>query len=283
MRVFTKELNGSLFKKVKLDCYIINNSEEYDEHRKREAIIICPGGAYAFRSDREGEPVAIKMLSLGFQAFVLNYSVKPATFPTSLTELAEVVKYVRKNAEKLFIDPDKIVVCGFSAGGHLAASLGVYWNSQLLSSLGLDPESIKPNALLLSYGVLSAGKYSHKESIKNLLGPKAESKSELEKVDLVNLVNDKVPPTYLWHTATDPLVPCENSLLFALELKKNRIPFRLNIFPKGTHGLSLGSLETEVEDGKMFHKWPVGKTYQPEIIGWPEDFARWTKLVLKND
>lgn len=281
MRNFTKQLISPLSKNAKLDCYVIDNSKEYDEHRKRKAILICPGGAYAFCAAREGEPVALKMLSLGFQAFVLNYSVAPTRFPVSLTELAEAVKYIRENAKDFCIDPNKIIVCGFSAGGHLAGSLGVYWNSKLLTSYGYNAKLIKPNALLLGYAVLTSGKYTHKWSMENLLGEDANNKELLKRLNLVQHIDSNVPPTYLWCTSTDKEVSCENSILFAQQLDKNEVPFRLNIYPIGDHGLSLGSHETEVEDGKMYHRFESGPLYQPEVTGWPEDFCRWTKIIFK--
>ena len=109
-----------------LTTYVIDNSEEIDSQRQRPAVIICPGGGYEFLSDREAEPIAIKLMSYGFQAFVLRYSIKPAVFPAALTELAQAVQLVRGQSEVWHVKPDQIIVAGFSAGGHLAAGLGVF-------------------------------------------------------------------------------------------------------------------------------------------------------------
>lgn len=122
----------STYGSFELDSYIINNSPEIDEKRLRPAIIICPGGGYEFTSDREADPIAIRYLSMGCQAFVLHYHIKPAVYPQSMVELALAVKYVRENSKQLHVHPDKIILAGFSAGGHLVASLGVFWQSDLL-------------------------------------------------------------------------------------------------------------------------------------------------------
>lgn len=111
--------------------------------RKRPAVIICPGGGYEYLSDREGQAVAMRFSSFGINAFVLKYSICTA-FPAALLELAEAVKFLRDNSEKFDIDPDKILICGFSAGGHLSASLGTLWNSSYLKSIFGKTEIYRP-------------------------------------------------------------------------------------------------------------------------------------------
>lgn len=178
MRCFRKNIKTPLSDRATLDCYIQDN-ETCQKDRLRPAIVICPGGGYEEVSDREGEPIAIKMLSLGFQAFVLNYSVAPIRFPVQLTQLASSVEYVRENASEFNIDPTGIFVAGFSAGGHLAASLGVYWNS-FLKKYNYDSAKIQPNALLLGYSVITAGQYRHTGSIKNLIGEKYKFRRKIK-------------------------------------------------------------------------------------------------------
>lgn len=273
MRFFTKSLETPLSKKATLTCYLLDNFKEFDENRKRSAIILCPGGGYSFRSDREAEPIAIKMLSLGLQAFVLNYSVAPATFPTALTELAAAVKYVRENAKDFHINPAQITVGGMSAGGHLAASLGVYWNSNLLARYGFKQGAIKPNAMLLGYSVLTSGKYTHEDSISNLLGSDKDDKNKRERVNLTDHVTQSTAPAFIWHTVTDDLVPCQNSILFAEKLKENNVDFELHLYPTGGHGLSLGTKEDAFENGYGI---------QEEIQEWPERFAHWLDLIFIN-
>lgn len=270
MRCFTEKIKTPLSNNAKLDCYIQIN-EECAKDRLRPAIIICPGGGYEFLADREGEPIAIKMLSLGFQAFVLNYSLAPIHFPVSLTELSSSIQYVREHAEEFHISPDAIFVAGFSAGGHLAASLGVYWHSELLKQYGYDAETIKPNALLLGYPVITAGKFAHRGSVVNLVGPdKANDVETLKEVSVELHVDKHTPPTFIWHTVTDDVVPVENSMLFAEELKKNNINFELTVYSKGGHGLSLGTKETA-------HK--SGNDIVPCVTNWPDKFAEFARSI----
>lgn len=273
MRYFTKKLITPLSKEATLTCYLLDNYQEFDKDRLRPAIILCPGGGYSFRSAREAEPIAIRMLSLGLQAFVLNYSVAPARFPQSLTELTAAISYVRKNSQNFNIKDDEICVGGMSAGGHLAASLGVYYDSPLLKNYGYNAQETKPNAMLLGYSVLTSGKYTHEDSIKCLLGPKADNPVERAKVDLVNLVSSTTPPSFIWHTVTDDLVPVQNSLLFAQALRRYNVPFALHLYPEGGHGLSLGNQETAFKNGYGIQK---------EIQRWPDDFRHWLDLIFKK-
>ncbi len=250
-----------------LTTYIIENSAEIEVNRLRPAVIICPGGGYEMLSDREAEPIAIKMMSFGFQAFVLHYSIKPAVYPIALTELATAVRLVRQQHEAWHVDPDKIIVAGFSAGGHLAANLGVSWQEPFLSEL-LDgqKEEWKPNGLLLSYPVLSSGKFAHEGSFQSLLADAyVEQKDALS---LEHLVSALTPPTFLWHTLEDGLVAAENSLLFAEQLRKYDVPYEMHIFPRGGHGLSLGTKETA--NGGIHN-------IEPSVVRWPELFADWVK------
>jgi len=116
-------------------------------------------------SDREAEPIAIQMNAMGFHACVLRYSIHPAKFPTALTQLAKAVAYVRSHAKEWNVNSDKIVVTGFSAGGHLVASLGTLWQEQFLADIMQEPkENYKPDGLILSYPVITSGEYAHRDS-----------------------------------------------------------------------------------------------------------------------
>ena len=229
----------------RLCTYLASDSTGAEVKRKRPAVIVCPGGSYRFTSEREAEPVALEFNVRGYQAFVLYYSVAPSRFPCALYELATAVAYVRSHAEEWGIDENRILVCGFSAGGHLTASLGVFWNSDFLKrDLGFTAEH-RPNGLILSYPVISSGPMGHQESFENLRGGRLEERREL--VSLEKQVNGDVPPCFLWHTDTDELVPVENSLLFAMALKAHHLPMELHIYPRGGHGLSLGNEMTRCE------------------------------------
>jgi acetyl esterase/lipase len=251
---------------AKLFTYILDNSQEIDSSRTRPMVIICPGGGYEFTSDREAEPVAIRLNAMGYHACVLRYSVRPATFPTALLELSMAVSLMRKNAEQWHIDRNKIIVAGFSAGGHLAASLGVFWKKSFLSDkLGVANEEIKPNGLLLSYPVITSGPNAHEGSFVALLG---ENHNELlNEVSLEKQVTPDTPPTFLWHTYTDDAVPVENSLLFANSLLMNKVSLEMHIYPKGIHGLSLGTEETKARN--------YPGTIQSEVSNWIDMAGRW--------
>ncbi len=232
----------------RVQTYITDNSPEMHPNRLRPAVIICPGGGYEMTSDREAEPIALQFAANGFQAFVLRYSVKPAVFPAALAELAHTVGMVRDNAERWHVNADKIIIAGFSAGGHLAASLGVFWNKPFLASLlKTNGEHIKPNGLLLAYPVISSGEYAHQGSFACLLGSRHDEL--LEYVSLEKQANALTPPTFLWHTWEDGCVPCENSLLFAQALRRCGVCTELHIYPQGGHGLSLANEETSCENG----------------------------------
>ena len=157
----------------KLYTYFLDNSQEIDPNRVRPVIVICPGGGYGMVSDREAEPIAMRFLGAGYHAVILRYSVAPAAhYPTALRQLAWTVAYLREHAAEYHIDPNKVVVAGFSAGGHLAASYGVFWKKKtfLAEELEVDAKQLRPNGLLLSYPVITSGPKAHRDSFKNLLG-----------------------------------------------------------------------------------------------------------------
>ena len=138
-------------------AWILGKSGKTQE-KKRKAVIICPGGGYEMTSDREAEALAVKFMAMGYHAAILRYSVAPARFPEALLQLATAVAMLRENAEKWHIDTGKIVVQGSSAGGHLAASLGVFWNKPFVAeALGMDAGKFRPNGLMLSYPVITSG------------------------------------------------------------------------------------------------------------------------------
>jgi acetyl esterase/lipase len=227
----------------KLSTYIIDNTLE--EENLRPLVLICPGGGYAMTSLREGEPIALQMNSFGIHACVLHYSCAPAVFPTSLNQLAKSIKLIRELAEKWHVDPDKIIILGFSAGGHLVGSLGTFWNKDfLLRGIDVSMEEIKPNGLVLSYPVITSGEFAHKDSFTNLLGDKANDSNWRQLVSLEKQVDETMPKSFIWHTFEDQVVPVENSLLLAKAMRKANVPFALHLFEKGGHGLALGTKES---------------------------------------
>ena len=179
--------------------------------------------------------------------------------------LASAVALLRRNANEWFIDPDKIVVMGFSAGGHLAANLGVCWQEPwLAAAVDAVNEEIRPNLLVLCYAVLVAGEFGNEESWKQLLG--ADWEEKWLPMSLEKLVTEQTPPCFLWANGGDTTVPLENSMMFAAALRKNGVPFELHCYEKGRHGLSV-AVET-------VRKKPETKFYR-SVAMWVEQCHLW--------
>ncbi len=254
-----------IYKEIKLGAallrtYVLDNYDSIDPDRRRAMVLVCPGGGYRHVSNREAEAVAIRFNSMGYNAAVLFYTVAPfgsydtpadwpGVWPKPQQELSEAVIYIRNNARALNTDPDKVAVLGFSAGGHLAASLGVFWKD-------FGGEACKPNALVLCYPVITSGDKAHRGSITDLIGCHTEL---MDKVSLEKQVTTDVPPTYIWTTRTDQSVPCENSIMFKEALDRARIMNDLHLYDEGIHGLSLGTEETAGKPeyvNKSVQDWP---------------------------
>lgn len=236
--------------------------------KPRPAVIICPGGGYSYTSSRESEAVAVQYLAAGFQAFVLYYSCEPAVFPSALLELAQSVAIVRDRSDEWGIDPNRIMVAGFSAGGHLAASLGCFWNREFVCGpLGRTPEDIRPNGNILCYPVITSGTFAHRGSFDKLLNG-LDPNTYLELTSLELQAGSDNPPTFLWHTNEDGAVPVENSLLYVASLRKAGVPVEFHLFPKGSHGLSLANEETKVDPNEVL---PHVQSWMPLSIQWIRD------------
>lgn len=213
------------------------------------AIIVLPGGGYSRLADHEGEPVAQWLNSIGISAFVLKYRVQPYKHPAPLTDAQRAIRYVRAHAEQYAIDPNRIGILGFSAGGHLASTAGTHYdNGHPESDDLMERMSSRPDLMILCYPVITFTEYRHHGSMKNLIG---EDASESLKHHLSNelQVTPDTPPTFLWHTSDDSGVPVENSLLFASALSKHKVPFELHSYESGRHGLGLA------KDHPEAHTW----------------------------
>jgi acetyl esterase/lipase len=242
--------------------------------KTRGAVVICPGGGYERVSSREAEPIALQFNAAGFHAFVVYYSVAPVRHPQPLLDLSRALNIIRSNAAEWQVDPQRIAVCGFSAGGHLAASLGVYWQQAEFSrGQGLQPGLNQPNALILGYPVISASDVGHQGSFKNLLGPDP-APALLEQFSLEYHVNAQTPPTFLWHTSDDQVVMVENSLLFATALRHQQIPFELHVYPHGGHGLALATPESNNHSD--------GRGEDPHVATWIGLCIEWLKGIFAD-
>ncbi len=217
---------------------------------KREitgAVIVCPGGGYAVRADHEGEPVARWLNEIGMAAFVLSYRVAPHRHPAPVRDAQRAIRLVRQRAAGWNVDPERIAMLGFSAGGHLAATAATRWDhGNPEASDEVERSSSRPDALILCYPVISFGACTHFGSMRNLLGddPSLELRSRLS---AETHVTSDTPPTFLWHTADDSCVSVEHSLLFAAALHRNNVPFALHVYPRGAHGLGLAEDDSEVQ------------------------------------
>ena len=265
---------------ARLTTYLLDITPKFAV-QERPLVLVCPGGGYHFTSEREAEIVAMQFNAMGYHSAVLDYSCAPAQFPTALLELSKSVAYLRAHAKEWCIDPDKIAVLGFSAGGHLAASLGVFWNTEWFARIreesaahatagaaaaqpaaettatqaadcatatatpALTADQIKPNRIILAYPVITTGEHAHRESINNLLGEARCSDSAwLEKMSLEKQDLSDFPPAFIWHTSYDGSVPIENSLFLVAALAKYRKPLEYHVFPGNVHGMSLANWRT---------------------------------------
>lgn len=249
--IFKIKENGS-GDSAQLTAYILETTDHY-RYIRRPLILICPGGGYEFVSQKEGEPFAMRFAAMGYHTAVLTYSVRPAVYPTQILEAAEAVKIIRENADRWNVQPDRLIIAGCSAGGHLAASYSLFCGEDFVAdSTGLSPEQLRPAGMILCYPVISSGEYAHRGSFEALLGKSYEQLSGnplLEKVSLENCVTENTPPAFIWHTFTDNLVPVENSLLFARAMAEKKVPCELHIFPSGGHGLALADETTRDSSG----------------------------------
>lgn len=212
------------------------------------AILICPGGGYDIVSDREAEPVAKEYYAAGYHAFVLYYSVgKKARDFRPLLQLSSAMAHIRRHAEEWHVDENRIAVCGFSAGGHLAASLGVLFNEEEFLKRWNRQDNIRPDAMVLGYPVITADEFANEGSILNVSGASKGSEAYAY-FGLDGHVDADTPTAFLWHTSVDDCVPVENSLRFASALSAAKIPFELHVLPLGSHGLSVCTNEVDTPD-----------------------------------
>lgn len=207
----------------------------------RPAILVIPGGGYGCVCEwTEGQPVARYFNGLGFHAFVLNYRVAPHRFPEPQQDALRAMRMIRHFSKEWNVIPDKVVVCGFSAGAHLAGSIGTISASiPNVEHDEIDSENGVPDAMILSYGVLCFEPWTHMGSVYNLLGDTPDPEL-LKLCSLEKNVDEKTAPAFIWHTLTDQLVPFENSVRFAQAMAAKKRPCELHLFPYGNHGMLLG-------------------------------------------
>lgn len=274
IQLHKKEIYDGAFD-VKLEIMTHRDSPELTKG-KRPVMVVFPGGGYQFTSDREAEPIASAYFAHGYNCFVLRYVCgKGAKAPNPLLDAAAAIAHVRLNADKYNIDPNRIAVIGFSAGGHLAGFIATQWHRKVISeTLGIENELCKPNAAILSYPVITTNVSTHMESFDTLLG---NEKSD-ELIKMVNLdenVDLRTCPCFIWHTATDDAVPVANSLSFARALTDKGISCELHIFPMGKHGLSRANAETAPD-------WATDEYIIPYVARWIDWSVKWLEEIFYN-
>jgi acetyl esterase/lipase len=270
-----------------MTTYILEDGEYGRKALKRPAVVICPGGGYTMVSKNEGEPVALFFNRHGYNAFVIEYSVKiNHPFPTALCELAKAMSIVNENKEEWLIQ-DGISVAGFSAGGNLALSLGIYAKQPIITSdIGLSYEQVKPERIILGYPAVTLHPKQEDNKLSQeliklmgmglmpdfrgptireiLIGRENISDLEAESLNLLQYLHKDLPPVFIWGSNKDSIIPATDLTTLASRLYDYGIPCELHMFGNGPHGVSL--CDTSVMD-------------EEEIKGLSMNY--WTTLCLK--
>lgn len=222
-------------------------------HKVPTAILVCPGGGYAHLAmTHEGSDIAQWLNSLGISAFVLKYRLGPKYHhPVELGDAQRAIRYIRANAGKMGFEANRVGVIGFSAGGHLASSLGTHFDAGIAKAEDpIERQSSRPDFMILAYPVITMqDPFVHVGSRTSLLGEHPDPA-------LINLMSNEqqvttaTPPTFLFHTTEDNVVPVENSILFYSALRRAGIPAELHVYLKGRHGVGLA------KDDPVLHSWP---------------------------
>ncbi len=261
----------------------------HEGEEKRPCILVVPGGGYCVVSPSEGELVALKFYEMGYQAFVLTYTINFLQMAPlklqALQDISRAVRYIRKSAEEFAVAGEELTVCGFSAGGHLCGSLCVHYEDIQDMSEEYGHISNRPDSAILSYPVITSGEKAHRGSFIALLGDDA-SPEELEYMSLEKQVTEQTPPCFLWATATDETVPVENSEMYVRACREKGVPCAFHMFTSGRHGLSLADEDwangvhmspyTEEQLVYVMRKVQAGEITVPERVQaeWKEEEKR---------
>ncbi|MDB5349772.1 MAG: esterase/lipase [Planctomycetota bacterium] len=239
------------------------------EKRTGASVVICPGGGYGFlATEHEGRQVAEWLNSLGVAGVMVKYRLAPKyKHPIPLQDAQRAIRTVRSRSKEWGLDPHRVGILGFSAGGHLASTAATHFDEGKADAKDpIDRESSRPDRAILVYPVVAIGtEFGHNGSRDNLLGKDAP-KDLVMSLSNETQVTDKTPPTFLAHTLADTGVPIENSILFAMALRKAKVPFELHVFEKGQHGLGLGT------------GWSGRIAGDPAFEAWPKLCATWLKV-----
>ncbi len=254
-----------------LTCYLQDLIPNLYTKREFPAILVIAGGGYNSTSAREKDPIALKYLSNGYNAFVLHYSVSPIVFPTQFIEASMAMAYIRDNSEELNVRKDRVCALGCSAGGHLLGMISTMYNRNEIDFLGEKKKYVRPDASIFMYPVVSGTNKPHLGSFINLIGEGYENR--LEEFSIDKNVDENSPPAFIVSTVADMGVPCRNSLLLASAYEEKGVPFELHVFERGRHGLSTGERITFNKDD-----WQnVESTTSNNYYKWVELSLNWLK------
>lgn len=288
MEYFTKSIgdNGA-----KATFYLQRPNTEIDSTRKYPVVVVVPGGAYFWTSWREMEPVALEFLGKGYSCVVMEYATEGrdfytknfdptkevvSAFPKPLVDLAKTLALLRENATSWSLDPNKLNLVGFSAGGNLIGQLGVYWDTAWLEkAVGQERSRYRPNSLCVAYGAtLMAAQPLLKgfEQIDHATLGLDKSQARIELANILDKINPKTPPTFIWHTTEDAIVPVKTALRLGLNLEENGVSYEMHIYQKGPHGLALADKRT---DGSK-----TGTRSEVQVATWTELYRNW---LVQND
>lgn len=252
----------SLSNVATLTSYCISNHIEYPYQRKRRTIIVFPGGGYGFVSEREGEPIALKFIAQDFNVFVLRYTVAPnLTFPYPFVEAFAAIAYVRRHAEEYNVDPKYIGVMGFSAGGHLAATVSCYQKEELYAKfLDVKQEELRIDFTILSYPVTFVTE--NELTFRNMVDLKDKTPDYF---DIPLHVKSDFPPTLIWTTYPDDIVPYNHSERMQEALDNVEVKVEYYLFALGGHGgATCDEMTNDEENTKLL-----------------EDASEWISLATK--
>jgi acetyl esterase/lipase len=225
------------------------------------SVVICPGGGYAFLADdHEGKQVAEWLNSIGVAGVVLKYRIAPRYHhPAPIQDAQRAIRTVRARASEWGLDPKRVGIMGFSAGGHLASTAGTHYDAGRPDADDpIERQGCRPDLMILGYPVIAmATSYGHSGSLKNLLGEEP-SQDLVESLSNERHVTKDTPATFLVHTNADTGVVPENSILFVLALRKAGVPVEFHLFEKGPHGLGLGAglPSHNIKPDETFKVWP---------------------------
>ena len=280
-----KEIISILSTGAKLSGYIIEKlgkreirKDKFIERQasKFPALVILGGGGYVEIDSYETIPVALNFLSRGYHSFILDYSIgENSSYPNPLIDVYKAILFIKQKSEEWYIDKDKIILIGFSAGAHLAGLCGTQWKLKSFEILlNNKKENFKPNAMVLCYPITSMQllRKEKGENVGNNWGKILQDNKE--ESDVIKSINKDTIPTFIWHTRTDGVVSSTQSIKMMERMNELDVPYEAHIFFDGFHGLSTNDILTN-------YKFSVQDGYQPiNVDKWFELMINWLNRIL---